>query len=108
MSRGRSPDFWYIMKGSFPEAHEAHARELQHDLELERRMEEISAERQALIYQASMDPAIADCLLFDNGETEELIAYLQGEHGLTEEEARNAADIGLHDPNEVVDYGDEA
>jgi len=42
------------------------------------------------------------------GTEESLIAYLQREYDLTEQEAENAIDIAIGEFGEVTGYGDEA
>ena len=101
-------DFLRIMASNFSEAERAVFAEPATSTSPEpesQRDEEEHAER---IYHASLDPGIADCLLFGDVETDELVARLQNDYDLTAQEAQKLIeDIG-YQTGEIVDYGDEA
>ena len=105
----RTPEYWTIVKESFPEAHEAHARELAHQRELEQKaLKQSKEEQQMRIDRASQDPRIADYLVHGDGDEVSLVAELQRDHGLlSEAEAIIALHQGLNELHDKwVDHGE--
>lgn len=92
----RTPEYWAIMKNSFPKAHEDHAKEIAQRRELEQKAIGLSEEQRRRIEQASQDPRIADYLVHGEGDEAALIAELQRDHNLLNEaEAIIALNQGL-------------
>ncbi len=118
MNREEStPDFWDIVGVDYPEEAVA-GRALDHARQLEKvgdtqsfgPQPEVndSPDQSGDISNASRDHNIAAYFLHGMGTEESLIAYLQREYDLTEQEAENAIDIAIGEFGEVTGYGDEA
>ena len=111
MANNGSPrEFWKIMEASFPEA--AHDRHLEEQRIEQARQANLRSdkddERWERMIAASYDERIAGYFLDGIGDEESLIAQLQREYGLSEEDAEKAIDKSISQFTEVVDYGDEA
>ncbi|HET7827779.1 MAG TPA: hypothetical protein VFK97_02850 [Candidatus Saccharimonadales bacterium] len=102
-----SPSFDEIIRNNFSEAEIAELPKfpVPQDTELDEQAERDRAER---LYHASMDPGIADCLLFGDVEIDQLVARLESDYDLTEQEARRLIDDVGYQTREIFDYDDEA
>jgi len=108
-SEGSSPEFWRIMEISFPEA--VRDRRLEEQRIEQARQVRLESdkkdERWERIVAASYDERIADYFLYGIGSEESLIAQLQREYDLSEQESLEAIDKAIGQLSEVVNY-DEA
>jgi len=104
----RDLEFLKIIRDEFPEYQHKHFLEerTQQHAQLETSDDEDKKWERAIA--ASYDERIADYFLYGVGDEESLIAQLQRNYELSEQETLDAIDRGIGQLFELTDYGDEA